>query len=77
MAVKKITIINCKNKTFEVSDRKPLLQELRAQGACMQICRYVYTHTYIYINTYIPTGEGEQELRAEGAAAGPGLPVGR
>ena len=32
MAVKKITIINRKNKTFEVSDRKPLLQELRAQG---------------------------------------------
>ena len=32
MAVKLITIINRKNKTFEVSDRKPLLQELREQG---------------------------------------------
>ena len=32
MAVKFITIINRENKTFEVSDRKPLLQELRAQG---------------------------------------------
>ena len=32
MAVKKITIINRENKTFKVSDRKPLLQELRTQG---------------------------------------------
>ena len=32
MAVKKITIINRENKTFRVSDRKPLLQELRNQG---------------------------------------------
>ena len=32
MAVKKITITNREKKTFEVSDRKPLLQELRAQG---------------------------------------------
>ena len=32
MAVKKIIIVNRENKTFEVSDRKPLLQELRAQG---------------------------------------------
>ena len=32
MALKKITIINRENKTFEVSDRKPLLHELRAQG---------------------------------------------
>ena len=32
MAVKKITIINRENKTFVVSDRKPLLHELRAQG---------------------------------------------
>ena len=32
MAVKIITITNRQNKTFEVSDRKPLLQELRAQG---------------------------------------------
>ncbi len=32
MAVKKITITNREKKTFEVSDRKPLLLELRAQG---------------------------------------------
>ena len=32
MALKKITIINRGNKTFKVSDRKPLLQELRTQG---------------------------------------------
>ena len=32
MAVKKITIINRENKTFKVSDRKPLLKELRTQG---------------------------------------------
>ena len=32
MALKKITIINRENKTFRVSDRKPLLQELRNQG---------------------------------------------
>ena len=32
MAVKKITIINRENKIFKVSNRKPLLQELRAQG---------------------------------------------
>ena len=41
MAVKKITIINRKNKTFEVSDRKPLLQELRAQGVDLPYgCQY-------------------------------------
>ena len=41
MAVKKITIINRKNKTFEVSDRKPLLQELRAQGVDLPYgCEY-------------------------------------
>ena len=32
MAIKLITITNRENKTYEVSDRKPLLQELRAQG---------------------------------------------
>ena len=32
MAVKKITIINRENKIFKVSNRKPLLKELRAQG---------------------------------------------
>ena len=32
MDVKKITIVNRESKTYEVSDRKPLLQELRAQG---------------------------------------------
>ena len=32
MALKKITITNRKNKIFKVSDRKPLLKELRAQG---------------------------------------------
>ena len=35
MAVKLITITNRNNKTFEVSDRKPLLQELRTQGGAM------------------------------------------
>tara|TARA_B100000941_G_scaffold252454_1_gene199566 strand:- start:977 stop:1351 length:375 start_codon:yes stop_codon:yes gene_type:complete len=32
MAIKKITITNRKNKIYEVSDRKPLLKELRDQG---------------------------------------------
>ena len=32
MAIKIITITNRDNKTFKVSDRKPLLQELRTQG---------------------------------------------
>ena len=41
MAVKKITIVNRKNKTFEVSDRKPLLQELRAKGVDLPYgCEY-------------------------------------
>ena len=41
MAVKKITIVNRKNKTFEVSDRKPLLQELRIQGVDLPFgCEY-------------------------------------
>ena len=41
MAVKKITIVNRKNKTFEVSDRKPLLQELRIQGVDLPYgCEY-------------------------------------
>ena len=41
MAVKLITITNRENKTFEVSDRKPLLQELRAQGVDLPYgCRY-------------------------------------
>ena len=41
MALKKITIVNRKNKTFEVSDRKPLLKELRAQGVDLPYgCRY-------------------------------------
>ena len=47
------------------------------ERACRYVDMYTHTHTHTYINTYIPTGEGEQELRAEGAAAGPGLPLGR
>ena len=41
MAIKKITITNRKNQTFEVSDRKPLLQELRNQGVDLPYgCKY-------------------------------------
>ena len=41
MAVKIITITNRENKTFKVSDRKPLLQELRAQGVDLPYgCEY-------------------------------------
>ena len=41
MAIKKITITNRKNQTFEVSDRKPLLQELRNQGVDLPYgCEY-------------------------------------
>ena len=41
MAVKLITINNLENKTFKVSDRKPLLQELRAQGVDLPYgCEY-------------------------------------
>ena len=41
MALKKITIINRKNQTFEVSDRKPLLQTLREQGVDLPYgCEY-------------------------------------
>ena len=41
MAVKLITITNRNNKTFEVSDRKPLLQELRTQGVDLPYgCEY-------------------------------------
>ena len=41
MALKKITITNRKNQTFEVSDRKPLLQELREQGVDLPYgCEY-------------------------------------
>ena len=41
MALKKITIINRENKTFKVSDRKPLLQELREQGLDLPYgCQY-------------------------------------
>jgi len=41
MAIKKITITNLKNQTFEVSDRKPLLQELRNQGVDLPYgCEY-------------------------------------
>ena len=41
MAIKLITITNLENKTFEVSDRKPLLQELRAQGVDLPYgCEY-------------------------------------
>ena len=41
MAVKIITITNRENKTFEVSDRKPLLQELRDQGVDLPYgCEY-------------------------------------
>ena len=41
MAIKLITITNRENKTFEVSDRKPLLQELRAQGVDLPYgCEY-------------------------------------
>ena len=41
MAIKKITITNRKNQTFKVSDRKPLLKELRAQGVDLPYgCEY-------------------------------------
>ena len=41
MAIKLITIINRENKTFEVSDRKPLLQELREKGVDLPYgCEY-------------------------------------
>ena len=41
MALKLITITNRKNKTFKVSDRKPLLQELRKQGVDLPYgCEY-------------------------------------
>ena len=41
MALKKITITNRKNQTFEVSDRKPLLQQLRALGVDLPYgCEY-------------------------------------
>ena len=41
MAIKKITITNRNNKIFEVSDRKPLLQELRAKGVDLPYgCEY-------------------------------------
>ena len=41
MAIKKITITNRKNQTFEDSDRKPLLQELRNQGVDLPYgCEY-------------------------------------
>ena len=41
MAIRLITIQNRENKTFKVSDRKPLLQELRAQGVDLPYgCEY-------------------------------------
>ena len=41
MGIKRITILNRNNKIFEVSDRKPLLQELRAQGVDLPYgCKY-------------------------------------
>ena len=41
MAIKLITIKNRGNKIFKVSDRKPLLQELRAQGVDLPYgCEY-------------------------------------
>ena len=41
MAIKKIIITNRENKTFEVSDRRPLLQELREQGVDLPYgCQY-------------------------------------
>ena len=41
MAIKKITITNRNNLTFEVSDRKSLLQELRNQGVDLPYgCEY-------------------------------------
>ena len=41
MALKKITITNRKNQTFEVSGRKPLLQQLRALGVDLPYgCEY-------------------------------------
>ena len=41
MAIKRITILNRGNKIFEVSDRKPLLQELREQGVDLPYgCEY-------------------------------------
>ena len=41
MAIKLITIKNLKNKAFKVSDRKPLLQELRNQDVDLPYgCEY-------------------------------------
>ena len=41
MAIRLITIQNRENKTIKVSDRKPLLQELRAQGVDLPYgCEY-------------------------------------
>ena len=41
MAIRLITIQNRENKTLKVSDRKPLLQELRAQGVDLPYgCQY-------------------------------------
>ena len=41
MAIKRITILNRENKIFEVSDRRPLLQELREQGVDLPYgCEY-------------------------------------
>ena len=41
MAIRLITIQNRENKMFKVSDRKPLLQELRAQGVDLPYgCQY-------------------------------------
>ena len=41
MAIKKITITNRNNKIFEVSDRRSLLQELRAKGVDLPYgCEY-------------------------------------
>ena len=41
MALKNIIIRNRENKTFKVSDRKPLLQELRNQGVDLPYgCEY-------------------------------------
>ena len=41
MAIKKITIANRENQIYEVSDRRPLLKELREQGVDLPYgCEY-------------------------------------
>ena len=57
MAIKLITIKNLENKIFKVSDRKPLLQELRAQGVDLPYgCEYGGCITSVsYTHLTLPT----------------------